>query len=131
MYHNRGILLLRNPVEVAITFRHFQEGGQTGNAPLAVFQDPSWDTFLQGVAISWADHAIRWIHGIRNGTVIFYEMLQREPEAELNRLLRSVGMPEASGDRMRCTVAHMNRTDRRRMSKTWSEFSTILCLKNW
>ena len=120
-YNYRGILLLRNPIDVAITFRHFLDGGQTGTAHPVAFRGSSWDEFLEAVATSWADHAIRWIEGIRNGTVIFYEMLQREPETELNRLLRAIHFPAASNERMRCTIAHRNRTDRRRMNKTWLE----------
>ena len=118
-YNYRGILLLRNPIEAAITYRHYQQGGQTGIASPAAFHGPLWDSFLGDAAKTWADHAIRWIQGIRNGTVIFYEMLKRDPEKELGRLLRAINFTNVSLERMRCAISHSNRTDRKRIIKPW------------
>jgi hypothetical protein len=70
------------------------------------------------VSKEWAEHAIRWIQNIRNGTVIFYELLLQDTEDELNRLLRAVNLIDpVDPERMRCTIKHKKRTDRKRSVK--------------
>ena len=87
------------------------------------FKDPQWNNYVNYVTYAWADHAIRWIQNIQNGTVIFYEILLLEDtETELNRLLRSINFtdpqhPPVDPDRMRCTLKHKNRLDRKRLKK--------------
>ncbi len=126
VYKNRGILLLRNPVEVLFTSAHYLWSGnqQNGTVSPDLFAGPKWDDYVSKVAKEWADHADRWIQNIQNGTVIFYEklLLEDTAEAELNRLLRAINFidphhPPIDPERMRCTLLHKNRSDRKRSKK--------------
>jgi hypothetical protein len=125
-YQHRGILLLRNPIDALFSFVHYLMAGQDQIETvslLAKFKGPQWNSYVNYVTFAWADHAIRWIQNIQNGTVIFYEkLLLEDTEAELNRLLRAINFtdphhPPVDPDRMRCTLKHKNRTDRKRLKK--------------
>ena len=121
-YQHRGILLLRNPIDALFSFRHYlmAERNQLGAVSPVFFKGPAWNNYVNYVTYAWADHAIRWIQNIQNGTVIFYEkLLLEDTEAELNRLLSAINFidPPGDPDRMRCTLKHKNRTDRKRLKK--------------
>jgi hypothetical protein len=120
-YEKRAILLLRNPIDALFTFRHYIMAGddQKGAVSPMTFKGPAWNHYVNYVAYAWADHATRWIHNIRNGTVIFYELLLQDTEAELNRLLRAVNfsIDPVDPERMRCTIKHKDRSDRKRSKK--------------
>ncbi|EFX71467.1 hypothetical protein DAPPUDRAFT_111642 [Daphnia pulex] len=122
-YDKRAILLLRNPIDALFTFAHYLMAGddQKGTVSPTIFRGPAWNHYVDYVAYAWADHATRWIQNIRNGTVVFYELLLQDTEAELNRLLRAVNFsaidPAVDPERMRCTLKHKNRTDRKRSKK--------------
>jgi hypothetical protein len=124
-YGNRGILLLRNPFEALFSFFHYLMSGldQIGIVSPVNFKGPDWNDYVEFVAYAWADHAIRWIQNIKNGTVIFYEkLLFLDTEAELNRLLRVINFTDSHNmlvnpERMRCTLKHKNRLDRKRSKK--------------
>ena len=125
-YQHRGILLLRNPIDALFSFVHYLMAGQDqiGTVSLlAKFKGPQWNCYVNYVTFAWADHTIRWIQNIQNGTVIFYEkLLLEDTEAELNRLLRAINFtdphhPPVDPDRMRCTLKHKNRMDRKRLKK--------------
>jgi hypothetical protein len=120
-YEKRAILLLRNPIDALFTFRHYIMAGddQKGTVSPMTFKGPAWNHYVNYVAYAWADHAIRWIQNIQNGTVIFYELLLQDTEAELNRLLRAVNVSidPVDPERMRCTIKHKNRSDRKRPKK--------------
>ena len=125
-YQHRGILLLRNPIDALFSFVLYLMAGQDqiGTVSLlAKFKGPQWNSYVNYVTFAWADHAIRWIQNIQNGTVIFYEkLLLEDTEAELNRLLRAINFtdphhPPVDPDRMRCTLKHKNRLDRKRLKK--------------
>jgi hypothetical protein len=92
---------------------------QKGAVSPMTFKGPAWNHYVNYVAYAWADHATRWIHNIRNGTVIFYELLLQDTEAELNRLLRAVNfsIDPVDPERMRCTIKHKDRSDRKRSKK--------------
>ena len=118
-YDSRGVLLLRNPMDVVFTYRHWQHGGKVGIAPPEAFEGPKWEETIDYVAYAWADHAIRWIEQIKNGTVLFYERLMGvTAEKELVRLLNVLNFHPIDPDRMRCALAHRNRTDHKRQNKT-------------
>ena len=118
-YDSRGVLLLRNPMDVVFTYRHWQHGGKVGIAPPEAFEGPKWEETIDYVAYAWADHAIRWIEQIKNGTVLFYERLMGvTAETELVRLLNVLNFHPIDPDRMRCALAHRNRTDHKRQNKT-------------
>ncbi len=122
-YENREILLIRNPFDALFTFVNFLWSGndQKGTASKVspdLLTGPEWKDHFQYVSKEWAEHAIHWIHNIRNGTVIFYELLLQDTEAELNRLLRAVNLTNpVAPERMRCTLKHKNRSDRKRSVK--------------
>lgn len=123
-YGNRGILLVRNPVDVLFTYAHYVKTmDQIGTVSPDAFHGPQWEKYVEYVAFAWADHAIRWIETIENGTVIFYEQLLRgDTESELKRLLNAIHFRDSiesvvDPERMRCTLDHKNRTDRKRWKK--------------
>ena len=59
---------------------------QIGTVSPVNFKGPVWNNYVNCVTYVWADHAIRWIQNIQNGTVIFYEkLLLEDTETELNR----------------------------------------------
>ncbi|EFX88991.1 hypothetical protein DAPPUDRAFT_233912 [Daphnia pulex] len=121
-YGYRGVLLLRNPMDVVFTYRHWQLAGKVGKAPLESFQGPQWHKVVEFVAYAWADHAIRWIEQIEKGTVIFYEqLLGQNASIELERLLDAMDFKPRPVDpsRMRCTLDHRDRTDHKRLNKSW------------
>ena len=126
-YESRGVLLLRNPMDVVFTFRHWQSHGKVDHAPPEAFKGPKWEEAVDYVAYAWADHAIRWIEQIKNGTVIFYEKLLGDAaEEELERLLNVLSFHPIDPDRMRCALAHRNRTDYKRQNKTrYRHYNTI------
>lgn len=101
-----------------------------GKAPAEAFTGPEWDETVNYVAYVWADHAVRWIEQIINGTVIFYEKLMgEEAENELERLLNVIDFKSIDPDRMRCTLAHRNRTDFKRANPS-RYFIFLFQLKN-
>jgi hypothetical protein len=124
-FQHRGILLLRNPVDALFSFVHYRMAGQDqiGTVSPVNFKGLVWNNYVNYVTYAWADHAIRWIQNIQNGTVIFYEkLLLEDTEMELNRLLRSINFndlhhPPVDPDRMRCTLKHKKRFDRKRLKK--------------
>ncbi|XP_057368665.2 sialate:O-sulfotransferase 1-like [Daphnia carinata] len=125
LYGNRGILLLRNPMDALFTFAHFlgSSGNHTGVVPEKDFLGPQWDKYIDYVADTWADHAVGWIENIQNGTVIFYErLLLEDTAAELKRLLNVINFvdphhPPVDPERMRCTLLHKDRKDHKRTKK--------------
>ncbi|XP_046637044.1 WSC domain-containing protein 1-like [Daphnia pulicaria] len=118
-YDKRGVLLLRNPMDVVFTYRDWLHGGKVGKAPPEAFRGPEWDATVDYVAYAWADHAIRWIEQIENGTVLFYERLMgKTASGELKRFLQVVDFHPVDPVRMRCTLDHRNRTDHKRLNKT-------------
>ncbi|XP_057380614.1 sialate:O-sulfotransferase 1-like [Daphnia carinata] len=117
-YDRRGVLLLRNPMDVIFSFRNWQLAGKTGNASPDAFKGPEWEEIIDYVAYAWADHAIRWIEQIDQGTVLFYErLLGKTAENELRRLLNIIGFKPIDSDRMKCALSHRNRTDHKRHIK--------------
>lgn len=110
---------MRNPFDVVFTFRHWQLQGKVGNAGPEAFEGPEWDEVVDYVAYAWADHAIRWIEQIKEGTAIFYEYLlsDSEAEVEVRRLLDTIGFKPIDPHRLRCALAHRNRTDYKRVNK--------------
>lgn len=118
-YDKRGVLLLRNPMDVVFTFRNWHYGGKTGVAPPDAFRGPQWDETVDFVAYVWADHAIRWIEQIEQGTVLFYEkLLGSNADLELERLLEVMDFHPIDRDRMQCTLAHRYRIDHKRQHKS-------------
>lgn len=118
-YDYRGVLLLRNPMDVVFTYRNWQLAGKIGTAPSEAFQGPEWNKVVEYVAFAWADHAIRWIEQIQKGTVIFYELLRQNTTNELNRLLEAIEFSPlpVDQDRLKCTLAHKDRIDHKRLNK--------------
>jgi hypothetical protein len=118
-YDKRGVLLLRNPMDVVFTYRDWLHGGKVGKAPPEAFRGSEWDATVDYVAYAWADHAIRWIEQIENGTVLFYERLMgKTASGELKRFLQVIDFHPVDPVRMRCTLDHRNRTDHKRLNKT-------------
>lgn len=107
-------------MDVVFTFRHWQFAGKTGQAPRENFTGQDWDKVVDYVAFAWADHAIRWIEETKKGTVLFYEqLLGQNATLELERFWRVMEFKEPMNpDRLRCTLAHRNRMDHRRVNKT-------------
>ena len=103
-------------MDVVFTFRHWMHAGKTGQAPPEAFQGSEWDQVVDYVAYVWADHAIRWIEQISNGTVLFYEKLMGKMAGEeLERLLDVLDFHPVDPDRIRCALAHRNRLDHKRV----------------
>ncbi|KAK4007148.1 hypothetical protein OUZ56_012309 [Daphnia magna] len=118
-YDGRGVLLLRNPMDVAFAYQNWVYGGKTGKAPPEAFKGKEWEEAIDYVAYAWADHAIRWIEQIKKGTVLFYEkLLGSTAEKELERVLNVLGFHAIDGNRMRCTLANRNRTDHLRTNNS-------------
>ena len=109
---------MRNPIDAAIAHRNYEFGGQTGMAREDRFSGPEWNEYVQAASLSWADHAIRWIDGIENGTIIFYENLVHETEAELKRIIPFFYSEPVDPVRLKCTIAHKDRIDRKRLQRT-------------
>jgi hypothetical protein len=111
---------------------------QIGTVSPVHFKGPVWNNYVNYVTCAWADHAIRWIQNIQNGTVIFYEkLLLEDTETELNRLLRFINFtdphhPPVDPDRMRCTLKHKNRLDRKRLKKpTYNKIPHNISICHW
>lgn len=106
-------------MDVVFTYRNWQLAGKVGKAPPEAFKGPDWDELVDTVAYVWADHAIRWIEQIKNGTVIFYEkLLGQHADKELERMLVAMHFHPVNPDRMRCALKHRDRTDHKRANKT-------------
>ncbi|KAI9561326.1 hypothetical protein GHT06_012282 [Daphnia sinensis] len=124
-YSNRGVLLLRNPVDAMFTHARFlaTSGNKTGLVSEKDFSGPRWEEYVDYVANTWADHAVGWIESIHNGTVLFYErLLHEDTAAELKRLLdvihfRDPHHPPVDPQRLDCALKHKNRKDRKRLKK--------------
>ena len=103
-----------------------------GNAPPSAFQGAEWDEVVDYVAFAWADHAVRWIEQLKKGTVIFYEnLLGDNAHYEIERLLDTIEYPHRPIDpqRMRCALKHRNRTDHKRINKTWLDIKTLITFR--
>lgn len=120
-YEYRGVLLLRNPMDVVFTYRNWQvTGNKTAKASPKSFQGRQWDEIVEYVAFAWADHAIRWIEQLKQGTVIFYEnLLGPKAAIEIDRLMKAIHFSPVDPERVRCALAHRSRTDHKRVNKTW------------
>jgi hypothetical protein len=93
--------------------------GKFNVAPMEAFRGPEWEALVETVAYAWADHAIRWIEQIKQGTVIFYEnLLGEDAQLELERLLDAMDFRPVDADRMRCTLAHRDKSEYKRNNKT-------------
>ncbi|EFX88990.1 hypothetical protein DAPPUDRAFT_233913 [Daphnia pulex] len=120
-YNYRGVLLLRNPMDVVFAHQNHLLVGKFNTAPTEAFRGPEWDELVETVAYAWANHAIRWIEQIKQGTVIFYEnLLGDDAQLELERLLDSMDFQPRPVDtnRMRCTLAHRDKSEYKRSNKT-------------
>jgi hypothetical protein len=112
-------------MDALFTFAHFlgSSGNHTGVVLSNDFKGPQFDNYVDYVANTWADHAVEWIENIQIGTFLFYErLLLEDTEAELKRLLNVVHFsdprhPPIDPERMRCTLWHKNRLDRKRTRK--------------
>ena len=112
-------------MDALFTFAHFlgSSGSQIGTVSPGDFMGPQFDNYVDYVADTWADHAVGWIENIQNGTVLFYEqLLLGDTAAELKRLLSVIRFsdpyhPPVDPERMRCTLSHKDRADRRRPYK--------------
>lgn len=112
-------------MDAFFSFAHFlgSSRNQTGIVSEEAFWGPQWDNYVDCMADLWADHAVGWIENIQNGTVLFYErLLLEDTEAELRRLLNVINFvdphhPPVDPERMRCTLLHKGRTDRKRSKK--------------
>jgi hypothetical protein len=122
-YEKRGVLLLRNPIDAIISYRNYLSGGHKGMAGADRFAGSEWDAFVRTTCFSWTDHATRWIDGIKNGTVIFYENLIHETEAELKRIIPQFYSAPIDPDRLKCAIDHKNRIDRKRLQRTRYKFN--------
>lgn len=107
-------------MDVAFTFRNWQLAGKTGYAPPEAFKGQDWKKIVDYITFAWADHAIRWIEGTKKGTVVFYEkLLGEDASRELKRFWKAMEFKEPiNPERLRCTLAHRNRTDHKRTNKT-------------
>ncbi|XP_059350776.1 sialate:O-sulfotransferase 1-like [Daphnia carinata] len=124
-YDNRGVLLLRNPVDAMFAFAHYLASSKnhTGVVSEKDFSGPEWEEYVDYAANTWADHAVGWIETIQDGTVLFYErLLLEDTAAELKRLLEVIHFsdphhPPVDLERLRCALRHKNRVDRKRLKK--------------
>lgn len=120
-YNYRGILLLRNPMDVVFAHQNHLLVGKFNEAPEDAFRGPIWDELVDAVAFAWADHAIRWIKQMKQGTAIFYEnFLGDNAQHELERLLNAMNFKPQHLDpeRMRCLLIHRNQSEYKRSNKT-------------
>ncbi|XP_057371251.1 sialate:O-sulfotransferase 1-like [Daphnia carinata] len=120
-YNYRGILLLRNPMDVVFAHQNHLLVGKFDVAPVNAFRGPVWDELVDAVAFAWSDHAIRWIEQMKQGTAIFYEhFLGDNAQHELERLLDAMNYnPQLlDPERMRCLLAHRNQSEYKRSNKT-------------
>lgn len=95
--------------------------GKFNVAPVEAFRGPEWDELVDTVAFAWADHAVRWIEHMKQGTAIFYEnFLGDNAEHELQRLLNAMDFHPSpvDPDRMRCVLVHRNQSEYKRSKKT-------------
>ncbi len=116
-------------MDVVFTYRHCMLAGKVDNAPPEAFQGQEWNEVVKFVAYAWADHAIRWIEQIKNGTVIFYEKMHGDSAIlELERLLDAMDFQPRPVDpeRIRCMLEHRNRMDFKRTNKPWYLIDFIL-----
>jgi hypothetical protein len=104
-------------MDVVFTYNNWVHSGKLGHAPPESFKGSAWDETVDYVSFAWADHAIRWIEQIDHGTVLFYERLIHESaEDELKRFLKILNFQPIDPERMKCTLAHRNRSDYKRPS---------------
>ena len=115
-YDNAAVVLLRNPIDAAIAFRNYVGSGnnKTGIADYSWFHGAEWQAYLEFAAYAWADHAVRWIDGMRHGVVAFYENLLHDTEAELKRILRKFYPVPIDEARLKCVVKLKNVTPHKR-----------------
>ena len=91
-----------------------------GTAPPKAFRGREWDEVIDYVSYAWADHAIRWIEQIKEGTVLFYEHLKGKKAAEeIERLLDAIHFSPIDPERLNCALSHRDRNDHKRVNKTW------------
>ena len=115
-------------MDVVFTFRHWQTtGNKTAKASSKAFQGRKWDEMVEYIAFAWADHAIRWIEQIKQGTVLFYEnLLGTNAAMEIDRLAKAIGFGPVDQERVRCALSHRSRSDFKRVNKTWYHLKITL-----
>ena len=105
-------------MDVVVAHQNHLTVGKFNTAPLDAFRGLQWDEMVDTVAYAWADHAIRWIEQIKQGTVIFYEnLLGENAHFELERLLVAMNLHPIDADRMKCTLAHKSEGEYKRSNK--------------
>ena len=79
----RAVLLLRNPFEVAITFRIFKLVGktQTPKNMSNIFDGLDWKIHLMSVLVGWLQHSTKWVTSpLERLHVVYYERLVDNPK---------------------------------------------------
>ncbi len=139
-FHNKGVLIIRNPFEAIVAYRNFGAGGMKGVASKEEFQGPGewlsrrfarrsfpatvsiktgWDGFVARSIASWELLATTWIRGLKRGGVVFYEELSHNTEAELVRIVQLLGVPTIDNERLQCVLRHTKSTSfKRKKDKT-------------
>lgn len=125
-YQRKGILLIRNPFKAIQAYRNYQFAGMkelasskafegVGNNKTLVFRwnfnkpkklkYSDWDKFVNRSVTSWETLAKVWIGGLKQGGVLYYELLRRDTKMELKRLLKMIGF-KYKQDRFECVLRH-------------------------
>ena len=79
----RAVLLLRNPFEVAITYRIFKLVGKTQipQNMSNIFEGLDWKIHLMSVLVGWLQHSSKWIASpLEKLHVLHYERLVDNPK---------------------------------------------------
>jgi hypothetical protein len=79
----RAILLLRNPLEVAITYRIFKLAGKTKTPKNSstIFNDLNWELHQKSVFVGWFQHSLKWITSpLDKLHIVYYEKLVENPK---------------------------------------------------
>ena len=79
----RAILLLRNPFEVAITYRIFKLAGKTENPQNMsnIFHGLDWKIHLMSVLVGWFEHTTKWIKSpLEKLYIVHYESIVENPK---------------------------------------------------
>ena len=66
-----------------------------------------WDYLVNQPIADWEILARVWIRGLKQGGVVYYEKLRREPRSELNRLMTLMNF-KYDPERFECALRHIN-----------------------
>ncbi|XP_069135593.1 WSCD family member AAEL009094-like [Argopecten irradians] len=127
----RAVLLIRDPFQALLAEFNRRHGGHKGHAPTEHFEK-NWYDYILGTAGEWYDLYHDWMTFDGPVHVIMYGDLRSNPSAELDRLMKFLGVTLTHKEKF-CVLSNYEGNHKRRgkpVSDVYTDYMTYL-IKNY